>query len=163
MLELLKTAIKRIPLPEVKIAFEDLKYEESRELYKLSTVLNYFNEVEDAVSVKRFMQLEKELEKTRKILRNLFNIMIYITEEDSFYRKKVRYALMLMKSDLMMAHYFKLIKEHGMVEKFDGKTVWNLTFTPAGGEKEGYPKNTYEQEGPFKHLMPYLKKMEEKK
>ena len=155
---ILKTVINKMPLPTVKCPeFEDLQYMESQEFYRLKEVLKYCWKVEDNFAAGVFTHEKKHLQRYKDLFENFMNFMIVLSESDSFYRHRMMYFLMMSRSDMLRNHYFRLIREYGLDEAWDGR-VLNIKLSPDSFFRDGVNVKSREMSGIFSHLEPEMKK-----
>lgn len=155
---ILKTAINKIPLPTVKCPeYKDLQYAESQEFFKLKVVLDYLWTVEDDYAAKVFTHEKKHLKRYRDLFESFMNFMIVLCESDSFYRHRIMYFLFMTRSDMLKNHYYRLIREYGLDEDYNGR-VLNIKLSPDSFFRQGGKPQTKETHGIFQHLEPEFKK-----
>lgn len=155
---ILKTVINKMPMPTVKCPpLEDLVYMESIELYKLKEVLKYCWTVEDNFAAGIFTHEKEHLKRYQELFDNFFNFLIVLSESDSFYRHRIMYALVMTRSDMMRNHYYRLIKEYGLDENWDGR-VLNIKLSPDSFFRKGVKVQSTEMKGIFGHLEDEMKK-----
>lgn len=150
---ILKTFINKLPIPKVEPPkFEDLMYQESIMLYKLRVVLNYCYQVEDNFAASIFSHEKDHLKRYREIFVNFFNFMIVLCESDSFYRHRVGYLVTMMKSDMLLNHYFRLIREFKMEEDWKGQVI-DIKLSPDSFfRNESMKTQSRELAGIFSHM-----------
>ena len=150
---ILKTLINKLPIPNVEPPkYEDLTYQESVLLYKLKVVLNYCFQVEDNFAASVFSHEKEHLKRYRDIFNNLLSFMIVLVESDSFYRHRVGYLITMVKSDMLLNHYFRLIKEHGLEENWNGQ-VLDIKLSPDSFFRDEKMRGaSKELQGVFSHL-----------
>lgn len=161
---ILKTFVNKLPIPKVEPPkFEDLMYQESIFLYKLRVVLNYVYQVEDNFAACIFSHEKDHLKRYRDITNNMFNFLIVLCESDSFYRHRVSYILTMIKSDMMLNHYFRLIREFGMEEEWKGQVI-DIKLSPDSFfRNEQVKSQSKELQGIFSHLATTIKENTELK
>jgi len=158
-LSILKTLLSKIPIPDIKPPkFENLKYEISRYLYKLMTVWNYCLQVEDNYA-KSIVFHSKTMGNYRKAIKNALSMAIILSESDSFYRHRLRYFVIMVTSDMILNHYFYMIKKLGLEEDWNKKVLHIKFRTDAMTvTRDGRPGRPSREFGDlFAHLAKYEK------
>ena len=188
-MRILKKIIENIPMPDIEPPdIEDLEYEESRTLYKLMVTFLYCWEADDQLAYKIF---QSDLgragrDKRKKMVKNAMAMLIILAESDSYYRAKFRYPLLMIKSDVLLNHYFKVIRKAGFDTmmhfckkckiicptekctkcngdcergKWDGHTLINIQAAVCNQERlDKLGIKTYESEGIFARRIHELEK-----
>lgn len=141
-LGLLKQLIEKVGTKFPNIVppvFEDLQYEESRWLYKLKVDLNYVYQIEDY-----YAEMSPAREKDgrgeryepiggyKTIVNNMLNFLIVLCEADSFYRFRVKHLKNFVENDLLLNHYFQMIRKFGMEEKWNRGKILDIRLRAFG-------------------------------
>lgn len=158
-LAVLKALMSKMPIPNVKPPiFEDLQYETSRFLYKLMTVWNYCLQVEDNYA-KSVVFHHHTMANYRKAIKSILAMAILLSESDSFYRHRLRYFVTLVNSDMILNHYFYMIKQLKLEESWNKKVIHIKFRTDAlSVTRDGRPgKPTAEFGDLFAHLTKHEK------
>ncbi len=188
-MRILKKIIENIPMPDIEPPnFEDLEYEVSRTIYKLMVTTLYCWEADDQLAYKIFQDIKGKAgrDKRKKMIKNAFAMLIILAESDSYYRAKLRYPVLMVKSDVLLNHYFKTIRRLGFDPsiyickrckipsvtekcpkckrkcergKWDGHTLINIQAAVCNQERlDRLGIKTYESEGIFGQRIAELQK-----
>lgn len=158
-LSILKALMSQLKLPNVKPPkFEDLHYETSRYLYKLMTVWNYCLQVEDNYA-KSVVYHHHTMDNYRRAIKSALAMAVILSESDSFYRHRLKYFVTLVTTEMILNHYFYMIKQLGLEEYWNKKVIHMKFRTDAlSVTRDGKPgKPTAEFGDLFAHLTKYEK------